>query len=198
MERETQKAQTRARVLQAARACFAELGFERTTISAVARRAGVSVGTVHLHFVDKSTLVLSCFHDDLGRVIRQAMATLPERDLVAQLLHLAAGLYRWYAEDPQLGTALVRESLFVTGPMAEPMGAQALGFMASVAQLTQQAIDRGEVAPVPVDVVGQGFFADYFLVLTGGLQGHLPTVEHQLEALGALTRLRLRPLGEDT
>ena len=61
--RETQKLETRRRVLEAARELFNEIGYEETTIRAVAERAGVSVGSVFTTFASKAD-VLSQVMDD--------------------------------------------------------------------------------------------------------------------------------------
>jgi len=45
--RREQAAGTRERILAAAAECFAELGYAKTTMAEIARRAGVSVETVH-------------------------------------------------------------------------------------------------------------------------------------------------------
>ena len=48
--RDDQKAATREKVLVAARDLFNEVGYEETTIRAIAERAGVSVGSVFTTF----------------------------------------------------------------------------------------------------------------------------------------------------
>jgi AcrR family transcriptional regulator len=52
---------TRAKLLQAAEALFARAGFEPTTSTAIAARAGVSIGTFYLHFPDKRAAFLAVF-----------------------------------------------------------------------------------------------------------------------------------------
>ncbi|HUZ13314.1 MAG TPA: TetR/AcrR family transcriptional regulator [Caulobacteraceae bacterium] len=66
--REAQKADTRARVLAAARDLFEEVGYDETTVRAIARRAGVSVGSVFTGF--------SCKADVLGQVMAERLAEL--------------------------------------------------------------------------------------------------------------------------
>ena len=48
---------TRADLVQAARALFASLGFERTTMRAVATKAGVDVALIYHHFGSKTGLL---------------------------------------------------------------------------------------------------------------------------------------------
>lgn len=49
---------TRERLISAAETLFARQGYDGTSIGDVARRAGVGVGTVYHHFVDKQALLL--------------------------------------------------------------------------------------------------------------------------------------------
>lgn len=55
--REEQKAATREKVLDAARDLFNEIGYDETTIRAIAERAGVSVGSVFTSFASKAEVL---------------------------------------------------------------------------------------------------------------------------------------------
>ena len=66
--REARKEATRLRVLGAARQLFEEVGYEAATIREIARRAGVSVGSVFTGFTSKSHVlgeVIRCGLDEL-------------------------------------------------------------------------------------------------------------------------------------
>jgi AcrR family transcriptional regulator len=70
------KAATQQRILVSASGLFVERGYERTTISDVAERAGVSRATVFWHFSDKAGLFREAF-SFLVRPFRESL----ERDL---------------------------------------------------------------------------------------------------------------------
>ncbi|MFW5925323.1 MAG: TetR family transcriptional regulator [Myxococcota bacterium] len=55
--RAAQKVRTRRRLLEAARHTFAEQGYARTTITDLARGAGVATGTFYVHFESKEAVV---------------------------------------------------------------------------------------------------------------------------------------------
>lgn len=55
--RDEQKAATREKVLEAARDLFNDIGYEETTIRAIAERAGVSVGSVFTTFASKAEVL---------------------------------------------------------------------------------------------------------------------------------------------
>jgi AcrR family transcriptional regulator len=66
--RESRKAATRLRVLEAARQLFEEVGYESATIREIARRAGVSVGSVFTGFESKSHVLLEVIRERLDEL----------------------------------------------------------------------------------------------------------------------------------
>ncbi len=54
----------RHQILVGARQVFVELGFERTSVSSIAERAGVSKATLYNHFSDKGTLFTACLAEE--------------------------------------------------------------------------------------------------------------------------------------
>jgi AcrR family transcriptional regulator len=76
-------AQTRARVVAAAQACFAQLGYAATPVAEIARRAGVSVDTVYASVGRKPQLVLAVVDELLGE--GQGPVPAEQRAYVAQV-----------------------------------------------------------------------------------------------------------------
>jgi AcrR family transcriptional regulator len=69
------------RILAAARACFAQRGFEGTTMGAVAREAGVAVGTLYLRAATKEALlarVLEAVEAELAAAMEAAAEVTPD------------------------------------------------------------------------------------------------------------------------
>lgn len=188
--RQEQKARTRARILEAARARFEADGFEGTTIATVAAAAGVATGTVMAHFPDKPALVAAAFHDAIAEVVDAATGSAPEQPAIERLLHVAEALYRFYAARPELSRALVREATFPEGGPNEALTAQLQRFLGWVGETLAQGAARGELrAGVDSGLGAMGFWADYFLVLLMVL--HAPdALETHLGQLEALLRLR--------
>jgi len=62
---------TRERVLEAAEALFRESGYDNASMSDVAKRAGVGVGTLYHHFPDKRALLLELIDRIGDRVAAQ-------------------------------------------------------------------------------------------------------------------------------
>lgn len=78
--------QTREAIAQAALSLFRERGYEKTTMRAVAERAGVSLGNAYYYFGSKEHLV-QAFYDELRRSHeRRADATWPDSKSFASRL----------------------------------------------------------------------------------------------------------------
>jgi AcrR family transcriptional regulator len=122
--RSRDKADTQDRILTAATELFIAGGYERTTVSKVAERAGVSRTTVFWHFSDKASL----FRESFSRILRpfreslerswygvDAPKRLEEQTAMSQRFAEEHGeeimaFVRWAVESPEL-SAIVVETL---------------------------------------------------------------------------------------
>jgi AcrR family transcriptional regulator len=142
-------------LLDAALALFVEKGFAATRSEEVARRAGVSKGTLYLYYPSKEELFKAVVRQNLTHLIDEGAGLLgrfdgPSAELLRRLLGLwwerfavtpAAGIHKVMLSEvrnfPELAQFYVDE---VIAP------AQRL-----FAGLVQRGIDRGEFRPLPVD-----------------------------------------------
>jgi AcrR family transcriptional regulator len=181
--RDQQKAETRALILATAKALFVEKNYENTTIRVIAKQAGVAVGTVFVHFPDKSALLAAALYEDIEQVLAEAFATIPQTTLKAQLLHLAQSLYNYYAQNPSLSRTLVKESMFMGGEWGAILTGQIQRFIVEAAQLCRTAQAKGDMrSDLECDLVAQIFFSHYWLALFVGLQSEavLPQMQTNL------------------
>jgi AcrR family transcriptional regulator len=65
---ERRRAQTQARILDAARACFAAKGYHRTSVDDIIRSAGVARGTFYLYFEAKRAVLAALLSQLLERI----------------------------------------------------------------------------------------------------------------------------------
>jgi AcrR family transcriptional regulator len=143
--RERRKADTRRRLLAAARRLFVERGYDGTRPQDVARSADVAVGTFYLHFTDKRALFLA-FSDEVADELlaflhsRVAQATGFEQRLHRCLEALFAysdanpGLLRATAADAAVAAAHLPPHAGVRARLADDL-AERLG----------AGVSRGEV-----------------------------------------------------
>jgi AcrR family transcriptional regulator len=101
---------TRMRIVDAAIALHGSVGPARTTISAIAERAGVRRATVYRHFPDERALFLGCSgtwgeRNPVPDPATWAAIPDPEARLEAAL----DALYRWYERAEPMLSALLRD-----------------------------------------------------------------------------------------
>ena len=70
--------ESRAQLVQAALELFAEKGFENTSVSAIAKRAGVSQGLMYNYFARKDDLLLAIFEKGWNDVLESFQVPLRE------------------------------------------------------------------------------------------------------------------------
>src|SRR6187455_325534 len=68
--------ETRKAILEAAREVFVDDGFERASMRRVAQRAGITHGTIYLHFRDKDDLFYQVSEEQF-RVLLERLRGLP-------------------------------------------------------------------------------------------------------------------------
>ncbi|MGK4003916.1 TetR/AcrR family transcriptional regulator [Sorangium sp. So ce1036] len=183
-KRDAQKEETRARILEVARAHFERDGFDGASVRAIAAGAGVAAGTVLLHFEDKRDLLHAALFDDLEAMIERALAARGRGRLEARLRALARPFFAYYAARPALSKALLREALLADSPWRERFTAQVARVHARIVGLAEAARARGEIAAdTDAALLGAAFFSFYYFALIGWVQGALADPEPLFERL---------------
>ncbi len=186
--RQQQKEETRSIILDSARHIFARNGFEKTTIRAVAQRAGVGLGTIFNYFPNKQALLVASLLDDINQTMTHALQILPaETSIKEKLLHLSRAFFGYYAQNPSLSRTLIKESMFVDAEWAELLTQDRVNFVQFVTQLLEEAKTSGELGPkVNCHLAALSFFAHYIFVLVVALNETDPKpddLDHQLRQL---------------
>src|SRR4029077_11349485 len=133
----------RERILQSARAAFAESGAD-AQIDDVARHAGVGVGTVYRHFPTKQALLTELVRQTFRLFTEWARAALAAG---GEPLALIEGLMRRIAETAA-GDAGVQYALASTAGQARKAAAAEQGeLIAVIAELTGRARRAGTIRP---------------------------------------------------
>lgn len=170
--RARQKVETAQRVLSAARDVFEEKGFEAASVRLIASRAGVSVGTVLHHYVDKRQLLYAALHDALEVGVAASIARAGRGSLLKRLMAIAEGVFAVYEARPALSRTLLKEGLFADGVWGARFIEQTAGVHAVVARLIREAVGRGELPTrFDVDAAGLAFLSFFNFALLSWTQG---------------------------
>jgi AcrR family transcriptional regulator len=106
--------ETRHTIVTAAEQLLIQVGYARASTNAIARRAGISVGSLYQYFDDKEAVyraVVARHHDEMLPMIRTAVKQMaePGNDLVTVTLALMQQMAHTNAKNPQLMFALEHE-----------------------------------------------------------------------------------------
>ncbi len=175
LDRASQKLGTQQRILEVARAHFERHGFDGASFRGIADDAGVAVGTVVLHFVDKRGLLHAALHDDLAEVVQAGVSAEVKGTLVDRISATVSPAYAYYAKRPELSRTLLRSALFADPPWRERFGVQAAAVHQRITALVEAAkarreIDRGTDAIT----FASAALAFYYATLIGWCSGSLP------------------------
>ncbi len=145
-----------AEILAAALQCFAERGFAACRLDDVARRAGVSKGTLYLYFPSKEELFKAVVRQTIVPNIAVGEAAVAAAQAGAPAL-LAGLLERWAALAETPAAAIPKLVLAEAGNFPdlarfyrEEVVDRGLGV---IGRLLRSGIERGEFRPVDVDHV---------------------------------------------
>ncbi len=144
--RQAAKVRTRQKVLDAARALFAERGYEPATIRDIAKGAGMSTGAVFANFQDKAELFEAVLSEDLVRLAETLKAAAAaESSVRARLLAALTAGYHSSLEQLPLVQAVVARSWFQ--PVASEMRTRAAikPLVMVVSDALQTGVREGEL-----------------------------------------------------
>ena len=151
--REQQKQATRARVMDAARDLFDHVGYEETTIRAIAEKAGVSVGSVFTTFSSKADILSQVIAERTAALTTELERVAPHLrgSLTDRLSSIMAVHYDFQMRRPKLYLAYLAASFRASHEQGfVRMGANP-GLQAPMRELLLGAIERGE-APTTLDI----------------------------------------------
>src|SRR5918994_6342520 len=94
--RERQRAERRQRLVEAALASFAQLGYAQTSVRDITERADLGHGTFYLYFKSKDDLLLWLIGESVAALRGQLVAPRQDADdVLPSLRQSALGLLEW-------------------------------------------------------------------------------------------------------
>ncbi len=182
-----------ARVLDAARALFAEHGVRPTTLDQIGQAAGVGRGQLYHFFTGKPDLVTEVVAQQVERVLGAQQPLLGELATAADVRAWCRIAVEQYAHDDDpvrcpIG-ALVHELGETDAAARAALAAGLTRWQAALASGLRRVRERGELAPgAEPDAVAAALLAAYQGgVLIAAATGDLTTLRHALAAVAAST-----------
>lgn len=199
-QRERNKAEKLRRIRRAARELFLEKGYDNTTTRAIARRAGVGLGTLFTYAADKRDLLFLICNDELELVAATAFANVPASPaLVDQLIALFREFYTFFARQPKLGRFVLRElTFYVAGPSAARFQGHRTRVLIRLAELVAAAKRAGKITARDSNtVIAHAIFALYSAEIRRWLEqgGDAPKPAPGLRQLRRMLDLLVSGLG---
>lgn len=168
-------AETRARILRAAREVINERGYEAANFQAIASRAGLSRPTMHYYFHTREE-IYDCLIAEAYSIVADCIAQAKRKDtLLNQLSEFVAAAYRSGFADRSMMrfTITARLESHRSPSLRENPGPVVSAVHAFYVSIVDEAMARGEIPPgTDTDAVvnmllamflGMGFFAGFIV-----------------------------------
>ena len=192
-KREQTKARNRSVILDAARAVFAEIGYDAASVRDIVARTDLAPGTFYNYFPDKQSVLLALTSEataEGSRRIREARAQATTlRDLA---YHGFRAYFEFIVHDPVMFELMRRNASTLRA-----LGVDATGFAEGMQDLRADldaGMKSGRVPPLPMAYVPQVITAIAFEVGASMVQSDPPDIEGATRfaaelCLGGLQRL---------
>jgi len=145
--RDRERAETREKILDAAREMFATRGVEATTMRAIAERIEYTPTAIYHHFKDKDELILEICHADFAKLGRQFTSMERIDDPVERLRRIGRAYVEFAIEFPHHYRIMFMTSIPVHEHVEKNPEEDAYGFLvATVGEGIAQGRFRPELA----------------------------------------------------
>lgn len=165
--RETRKMATRKAILDAAIRLFSEQGYEKTSIGAIARAAGVGKGTIYGYFRAKDEIFLAFCEDEIEYAFNKVVEENdPDAPLIDQLMTLFMTQFEMITANREFGRLLEREMVFPSEATGEKSRGLGRRYQRRLSEILARGRDRGDLkADTDLLLAMAHFYGLYVMVL---------------------------------
>jgi AcrR family transcriptional regulator len=154
---------TRARILAAAEARFADFGYRRTGIAEIAREAGVAPGTLYRYFENKEEIFRAVMRGGLMSWLEVARRVLAQSGTALERLgRLAQSSIDFNRENSLVNSVYRRDGEIIFAPLLEELHEQLISEnVAMIADVLRDGIREGNLRDIDPERAA-------FVLFTGG------------------------------
>lgn len=204
-KKDGRRERTSKAISDAASSLFFEQGVARTTIDEIAEAAGVSVGSVYVHFGSKEALYLSLVENAVTVNAQYVAEAVPSESPIQRVFNAGEAYVRFAVENPVLFRLI---SMQVGQPDANPeleaarqrITERVEGRLVAIGMDLAAAMASGEIRTIPIEQSVKFLWATWSAVIGLTLRTDRLRITHEeLEATLAVARDTLaRGLRPDT
>ena len=186
--REKKKRKTKRAILDAAITLFGEKGYERTSMAALAKEAGIGKSTIYTYFATKREILIAFCEDELEYVYKEIdEQTNPDAGMVEQLHTIFMAEFRFVTKNKEFGRLFLRENVFpgdLTVEHSHELDSRYISLLFAIFEKSQQ---RGELRKDrEMLFVAAQFYSLYLITISGWYAGRLETEEDVAESMKML------------
>ena len=193
MAYEGEAGSTREAILLEARRCFADSGYEGTSLNDIAAGVGIRRSSVLHHFVSKEAVYQAVFERalvDWGQRINKAVDDAPmdaEEEGWTQVDRVLTAAVRWFADNPDFVRLVRHESLAAGSHLGFDLGEAIRPYFQRAVNHFEREMGEGRLRkhdPEQLIISGYGAVLNYFsdIHFLRGLLGRDPMAEDAIEA----------------
>ncbi len=186
-------AETRQLILDVARVSFAELGYDRTTNSRIATKAGITTGALYHYFDSKVELFQAAYQESEAAIYARFEEALVGRPTFTERLEAVLDMaHQLNKEDPSLARFIgaARIDLSRYDELRAVVGTPGMYGTSFFKQLIDHGVKSGEIRKENRDMVA-AFLRIIVVGLTDGVSDDLPSHRMAVNAVSAAIEGRL-------